>query len=107
MVVKGAPDVVIHGAPTVAAEAGPDPLDERRQAELAAENESLGLRGAACAGAGQPDELPVAAEDYEGELGSELGELPLEALVGILDPARPEAIAAIARVSASPASASG
>ena len=39
--------------------------------------------------------LPVDVDDYEGDLGRELDGLHLEAYVGILDPARPEAIAAI------------
>ncbi|CAN5692911.1 hypothetical protein BH10ACT3_BH10ACT3_15680 [soil metagenome] len=73
---------------------GTAPIDEARRAELLAANDSLGgdgLRVLALATL----ELPVAAREYEGELSDELSGLHLEALVGILDPARPEAIDAI------------
>lgn len=95
VVVKGAPDVVIARCATVTSASGDQVVDEQRRVELLAANESLGsegLRVLALATA----ELPVDADDYEGDLGSELTDLRLVALVGILDPARPEAIAAIA-----------
>jgi Ca2+-transporting ATPase len=41
--------------------------------------------------------LPVSVGSYSGELADEVGELSLQMLVGILDPARPEAVKAIAQ----------
>ena len=41
-------------------------------------------------------QIPVAAAEFEGSLSEEIADLTLEALVGILDPPRPEAIAAVA-----------
>jgi len=96
VVVKGAPDVVTRSCATVASDAGPVPLDDERRVELAEENEALGSEGLRVL-ALATTELPVAAQDYEGELASELDDLQLVAMVGILDPARPEAIEAIAQ----------
>jgi P-type Ca2+ transporter type 2C len=95
LVVKGAPDVVLGRCSSVAGADGEESLDSEGRAALDAVNGSLGgagLRVLAVA----VRELPVDAERYEGDLAEELDGLRLEALVGILDPARPEAITAIA-----------
>ncbi len=95
LVVKGAPDVVLGRCSTVAAVDGAEPIDNARRAELVASNDSLGSEGLRVL-ALATTVLPVRAQEYEGELVGELDDLCLEALVGILDPARPEAIEAIA-----------
>ncbi len=95
VVVKGAPDVVLARCATVATDAGSDLIDSGRRAELMASNDSLGSEGLRVLALAST-ELPVRAQEYEGELVTELDDLCLEALVGILDPARPEAIEAIA-----------
>jgi Ca2+-transporting ATPase len=95
VVVKGAPDVVLARCGSVAGPGGPAPLDDAGRAELAARNESLGSQGLRVL-ALATTRLPVRPEEYEGDLSAELSDLCLEALVGILDPARPEAIDAIA-----------
>jgi Ca2+-transporting ATPase len=95
VVVKGAPDVVMARCATVVDDSGPVVIDDERRAQLLDQNHELGsegLRVLALAIA----ELPIAADEYEGDLADELTDLQLEALVGILDPARPEAIDAIA-----------
>jgi Ca2+-transporting ATPase len=94
LAVKGAPDVVFALCGAVREGVGTVPLDAPRRGQLAARNEelgSLGLRVLAVASR----RLPVRAAEYEGELSEELDGLVLEALVGILDPARPEAVEAI------------
>jgi len=98
VVVKGAPDVVIARCSTVVADAAGDVarIDETRRAALLADNDTLGSQGLRVLALATL-ELPVPAHDYEGELDDELTELQLVALVGILDPARPEAIDAIAQ----------
>ena len=98
IVVKGAPDVVIARCSTVITNGagGVDVIDDARRAELLSDNESLGSQGLRVL-ALATGELPVAPHDYEGDLDSELTDLQLVALVGILDPARPEAIDAIAQ----------
>lgn len=95
VVVKGAPDVVLSRCASQATDDGDEALDEHRRAELADANDSLGSEGLRVL-ALATTELPVPAAEYEGDLAEELADLRLEALVGILDPARPEAVAAIA-----------
>jgi Ca2+-transporting ATPase len=95
VVVKGAPDVVLGRCSAVVDDAGVIPIDDALRGQLLADNDELGsegLRVLALAVA----ELPVPAREYEGDLATELVDLRLEALVGILDPARPEAVDAIA-----------
>jgi Ca2+-transporting ATPase len=94
LVVKGAPDVVTAMCSTVAADDGRDHIDESTRAELVAANEALGSEGLRVLAIAAKS-LPVDVDDYEGDLATELHDLHLEAYVGILDPARPEAIAAI------------
>jgi Ca2+-transporting ATPase len=95
VVVKGAPDVVLARCSSVVDDGGPVAIDEARRAQLLDDNHELGSEGLRVL-ALAVTELPVSATDYEGDLASELSDLRLEALVGILDPARPEAIDAIA-----------
>jgi Ca2+-transporting ATPase len=95
VVVKGAPDVVLARCGSVVDDQGPVAIDEARRAKLLEDNHELGSEGLRVL-ALAVTELPVRATDYEGDLESELTDLRLEALVGILDPARPEAIDAIA-----------
>jgi Ca2+-transporting ATPase len=95
VVVKGAPDVVLARCSSVVDDAGPVAIDEARRAQLLDDNHELGSEGLRVL-ALAVTELPVGAADYEGDLATELSDLRLEALVGILDPARPEAIDAIA-----------
>lgn len=94
LVVKGAPDVVLGRCTTVGAADGACTLDDDERARVMAHNDALGARGLRVL-ALATKALPVQAADYEGELQSEVEGLTLEALVGILDPARPEAIDAI------------
>ena len=94
VVVKGAPDVVLARCSQVVLDDGPLDIDDARRSELLAANDELGSEGLRVL-ALATTELPVPAREYEGDLASELEGLRLEALVGILDPARPEAIDAI------------
>ncbi len=94
LVVKGAPDVVIARCTSVAAAGGFEPVDAARRDQLLAVNDELGSEGLRVL-ALAVRELPVRANEFEGDLLEEVADLQLETLVGILDPARPEAIAAI------------
>jgi Ca2+-transporting ATPase len=95
VVVKGAPDVVLARCSSVLGANGVEAIDDTRRAELVASNEDLGSQGLRVL-ALATIELPVNPNDYEGDLAAELDGLQLVGLVGILDPARPEAIDAIA-----------
>jgi P-type Ca2+ transporter type 2C len=95
LLVKGAPDVVTALCSAVDGPEGPEPIDERWSADLVAANESLGGEGLRVLAVARR-ELDVAAERHPGDLAPELHDLRLEAYVGILDPARPEVIDAIA-----------
>jgi len=94
LVVKGAPDVVLGASTAVRDPDGPRELDDAGRARVMQHNDALGARGLRVLALASRT-LPVQAGDFGGELAAEVGELTLEALVGILDPARPEAIAAI------------
>ena len=95
LVVKGAPDVVIGKCSAVATPDGSEPVDANRRDELLSANDSLGSEGLRVL-ALAVRVLPVRASEFEGDLSEEVADLTLETLVGILDPARPEAIDAIA-----------
>ncbi len=95
VVVKGAPDVVLARCSTMVDRGGVVAIDDDRRERLLSDNHALGSEGLRVL-ALAATELPIAAGDYEGDLAAELDGLRLEALVGILDPARPEAIDAIA-----------
>ncbi len=97
--VKGAPDQLLARA---ASAHGPDgtevPVAEVRDPYLA-ENERLGSLGLRVMATGQKDFEPVSF-DPAGDLLSAIDGLTLLAVVGIVDPPRPEARAAIAEAKA-------
>ena len=92
---KGAPDVVIARCSTSSVTANQGTISDQTREELLQLNDSLGATGLRVLALATL-ELPVAPGDYDGDLVAEVGELHLVGLVGILDPPRPEAIAAIA-----------
>ena len=99
VVVKGAPDVVLGRCSTMRAGDSNEPdavveLDDARRGRAEDANHGLGSEGLRVLALASR-ELPIAAHEHEGDLAAELVDLRLEALVGILDPARPEAIDAI------------
>jgi len=95
LVVKGAPDVVIARCRTSSVTATAGPISDQTRSELLQLNDSLGAAGLRVLALATL-ELPVAAGDYQGDLETEVAELHLVGLVGILDPPRPEAITAVA-----------
>lgn len=94
LVVKGAPDVVIARCATSSVLDSETTITDQARAELLELNNSLGSEGLRVLALATL-ELPVAPGDYEGDLAAEVSELHLVGLVGILDPPRPEAIAAV------------
>ena len=93
--VKGAPDVLLARATRHLGEDGAMPLDAATCAAYATENEALAdaaLRVLALAGR----TIPAAGFDPRGDLQPWLQDLTLHGLVGIIDPPRAEARAAIA-----------
>lgn len=93
LLVKGAPDVVLARCVAVVAETGVTPLTAAYRAELTTAMAAMGdegLRVIAVASRLLPAAAPL------DEIGDLVGGLALEALVGILDPPRAEAVAAIA-----------
>ena len=96
LVVKGAPDVVLARVAEVATAAGPEALDDTWRTRLEESNAELGSRGLRVLAVASR-QLPVDAGRFEADLASEVHDLRLEALVGILDPARPEAVEAVRR----------
>lgn len=95
LVVKGAPDVVLEYSGRVMTPVGPQDIDYGRAMSLQETNDGLGGEGLRVLAVAWK-ELPGPTEHFQGDLTSELRDLDLLALVGILDPARPEAIDAIA-----------
>jgi len=98
--VKGAPDQLLTRA---AAVPGPDltpvPADAAFKARYLAENNRLAAQGLRVMATGRKDFDP-ATFDPDGDLLPLLDGLTLLALVGIVDPARPQAAAAIAEARA-------
>jgi Ca2+-transporting ATPase len=98
--VKGAPDVLLARSAGVMGPQGQQlPLDDRIRQYVLAENERLasqGMRVLAFAGKG----FAPATFEPKANLLDELHDLVLFALVGIVDPPRPEAKAAIAAAQA-------
>ena len=95
VLVKGAPDVLLERASHCLNGDAALPLDADLRARLAAENEALAgqaLRVLALAGR----TIPAAQFDPGGDLLPWVNDLTLHALVGIIDPPRGEARAAIA-----------
>jgi P-type Ca2+ transporter type 2C len=106
LVVKGAPDVVLERCTGRRADGSVEPVDAAGRAALQAANDGLGAQGlrvlaVATRELGERAAPPAGFDGSErGDDGPELADevvgLTLEALVGILDPARPEAVAAVA-----------
>ena len=106
LVVKGAPDVVLSRCTARRLADGVVPLDGDGRQRAMDDNDALGVEGLrvlAVATKVLGDRVPaVAATDptrsdaEELDLSAEIDGLTLETLVGILDPARPEAVAAVA-----------
>jgi len=94
--VKGAPDVLLaRSTQVITAEGKLAPIDDAARTEILAQNDRLasqGMRVLAFAGKG----FDPATFNPAGDLLAELNELVLFAMVGIVDPPRPEAKAAIA-----------
>ena len=94
MWVKGAPDVLLARACRWQGAAGESVLDEAARAGFAAQNEAFAeqaMRVIALAGR----RIPAADFDPAGDLMRWTQDLTLQALVGIIDPPRPEAREAI------------
>ena len=97
LAVKGAPDVVLDRCVAVRGEGGlVGELDAARRAELLSANDRLGSSGLRVLALATRDLAHPSDEPSALELADECEGLTLEALVGILDPARPEAVAAVA-----------
>jgi Ca2+-transporting ATPase len=94
VVVKGAPDVVLARADSVATATGESALSDDLKAELLEHNHEMGSAGLRVLAVASRS-IPVRAGEYEGDLLDDIGSLRIEALMGILDPARPEAIQAV------------
>jgi Ca2+-transporting ATPase len=93
--VKGAPDVLLDRCDRVYAEGGATALDDAARQRINAEYGALaarGLRGLLVAWR----ELPAAEFDHHGDLFAYVQALDFVAVVGLLDPPRAEARAAIA-----------
>jgi Ca2+-transporting ATPase len=95
MYVKGAPDQLLARATSAAtAEGGLRPVDEIRDRYLE-ENEALGRQGLRVLATAQRDLDPATFDPDAPDLLPLVSDLTLLALVGIVDPPRPEAKAAI------------
>ncbi|MBS1836562.1 MAG: cation-transporting P-type ATPase, partial [Actinobacteria bacterium] len=92
LVVKGAPDVVLDRCGTLRGPDGPDLLNEGSRLGLLDANRSLGDEGLRVL-AVATKVLAPGRVDPRGEVD----QLTMEAIIGILDPARPEAVEAIDR----------
>lgn len=101
LVVKGAPDVLLTRCSTVRTADGTPLIEDRVRDRLRAANEELagqGLRVLSVASkvlGGHGKSTAVGPVDGL-DLGAEVHGLTFEALVGIVDPARPEAVLAVA-----------
>ncbi|MFG2045109.1 cation-translocating P-type ATPase [Dactylosporangium sp. NPDC048998] len=98
--VKGAPDQLLaRAASVVTPGVAPAPLDDELRARYMAENERLAEQGLRVMATARKDFDP-AAFDPQADLLDTLDRLTLLALVGIVDPPRPQAKAAIATAKA-------
>jgi len=93
--VKGAPDVLLARAAHHLADDGEAPMDDHARAHWAAENEHLAAQAMRVLAVAGKD---IAARDFDpaGDLMAHMADLTLYGLVGLIDPARPEARDAIA-----------
>ncbi len=102
LVVKGAPDVVLSRCDRRRVHDGTDSLDAAGRRRAQDDNDALGAQGlrvlaVATKVLGEHRVDPTAGDgDDTMDLSAEIDGLTLEALIGILDPARPEAVAAVA-----------
>lgn len=94
LVAKGAPDVVLEYTSRHLTTTGPAALDYGQVIQFQEANQRLGSEGLRILALASRD-LPGPPETYRGRLDEELRELDLLALIGILDPARPEVMEAI------------
>ncbi|GAA2577163.1 cation-transporting P-type ATPase [Dactylosporangium fulvum] len=98
--VKGAPDQLLaRAASVVTSDVAPTPLDDELRARYMAENERLAEQGLRVMATARKDFDPAAFDPQADLLGTLKG-LTLLALVGIVDPPRPQAKAAIATAKA-------
>lgn len=103
LLVKGAPDVVLSRASHVVTSGGPAPLDDERRRGLERLNADIGSRGLRVMAVAQRDLDGDETERVTGSAGDldafdgEVSGLTLLALVGIVDPPRPEVRDAIAQ----------
>src|SRR5205814_3551768 len=99
-IVKGAPDQLLaRAAFGLDADLKPVEADEDFQSRYLAENERLGEQGLRVIATARKDFDP-AAFDPAGDLLPQLDGLTMLALIGIVDPPRPQAKAAIATAKA-------
>ena len=93
--IKGAPDVLLARCDSLMGEHGVCALDESARRQIDADYAELaraGLRGLLIASRS----MPASQFDPQGDLFAWMGELTLVGLVGLMDPPRPEAKAALA-----------
>ncbi|UDY35430.1 cation-translocating P-type ATPase [Dermatobacter hominis] len=106
LVVKGAPDVVLSRCDRSRVADGTEPLDAAGRERAQAANDELGRQGlrvlaVASKVLGEHHADPTVGDgDGTMDLSAEIDGLTLEALIGILDPARPEAVVAVAECAA-------
>ncbi|MER7006147.1 cation-transporting P-type ATPase [Dactylosporangium sp. NPDC000555] len=94
--VKGAPDQLLaRAASVITPDVAPTPLDDDLRARYMAENERLAAQGLRVMATARKDFDPATFDPRADLLGALTG-LTLLALVGIVDPPRPQAKAAIA-----------
>jgi P-type Ca2+ transporter type 2C len=97
--VKGAPDVLLRRSTTVIGADGRQSPIEAHEAELSAHNDRLGAKGLRVLALARRDLRPDDWSDFVASGGDPIdlvSDLTLLALVGIVDPPRPEARLAIA-----------
>jgi len=95
VMVKGAPEVVLDRCSTVFDETGNRALDAKQRAVIENANEVMAARGLRVLAAARAD---FPARDFvpNGDLPAFIKDLTFTGLVGLMDPPRPEAFAAIA-----------
>ena len=93
--VKGAPDVLLGRCSSLLGKHGPGPLDGAARQQINADYAALaqhGLRGLLIASRN----IPASGFDAGGDLFAWMADLTMVGLIGLMDPPRPEAKAAIA-----------
>jgi Ca2+-transporting ATPase len=98
VLVKGAPDVVLPRCRSWWGPGGAEDLDDDRREQVAEEVRRLSADGRrVLAVASRALDAPVDADADEDSLAEHVRDLHLQAVVGIVDPARPEAAEAVRR----------